>query len=81
MRDLVLLSLSLGIAAAYAPSVTSDTHSDRDWEAYKSKYKKSYRDEEDEAARHALFNTAKTYVLSPQKKDKPQHAEPPGDHP
>ena len=62
MRDLVLLSLSLGIAAAYAPSVTSDTHSDRDWEAYKSKYKKSYRDEEDEAARHALFNTAKARV-------------------
>ena len=43
MRDLVLLSLSLGIAAAYTPSGTSDTHSDRDWEAYKSKYLKYLR--------------------------------------
>ena len=57
-----LLSLSLGIAAAYAPTDTSDTNPTRDWEAYKSKYKKSYRDQDDEAARHALFITAQARV-------------------
>jgi len=57
-----LLSLSLGIAAAYAPTDTSDTNPNRDWEAYKSKYKKSYRDQDDEAARHALFITAQARV-------------------
>ena len=60
MRGVVLL-LSLGIAAAYAPPDTSDTNP-RDWEAYKSKYKKSYRDQDDEAARHALFIMATARV-------------------
>jgi len=58
----VLLSLSLGIAAAYAPTNTSDSNPNRDWEAYKSKYKKNYRDQNDEATRHALFITATARV-------------------
>jgi len=47
-------------AAAFSQTATAPV--DKEWEAYKSKYKKSYKDKTEEASRHALYNTAKTRV-------------------
>jgi C1A family cysteine protease len=58
---MMLCSVSVAIsAAAYAPNV--DKPVDQSWEDYKAKYKKTYKDADDENARYALFNTAKTRV-------------------
>ena len=58
---MMLCSVSVALsAAAYAPNV--DKPVDQSWEDYKAKYKKTYKDADDENARYALFNTAKTRV-------------------
>lgn len=51
----------LMMAAAGSTLAMPATH-DPEWEAYKAKYKKHYKDADDEAARHSLFKVAKARV-------------------
>jgi len=52
-----------GILAAHAaPAVETVETVDKDWEAFKLKYKKSYKSADDETARHALFTVAQARV-------------------
>jgi len=52
-----LLTFALLAAASALPAI-----SDPEWEAYKSKFKKHYKDSDDEAARYSLFTVSKTRV-------------------
>jgi C1A family cysteine protease len=67
LRALLLLTIA-SLAAAYsAPHATGKgappaTGKDPEWEAFKKKYKKSYKDADDEAARHGMFKTAQARV-------------------
>ena len=67
LRILSLLALASSAAAYSAPHATGKgappaTGKDPEWEAFKKKYKKSYKDAGDEAARHGMFKTAQARV-------------------
>jgi C1A family cysteine protease len=53
-----LLVALFGVDAAPAPAA------DPEWEAYKSKYRKSYKTSDEEEARHGLFTVSKARVAS-----------------
>jgi hypothetical protein len=52
----------LYFALLVATSLALPAQPDPEWEAYKAKYKKTYKDADDENARHSLYQTSKARV-------------------
>ena len=60
----VILCLAVVVASSALPEAVEITTAikDKDWEEYKHKFKKTYKDADDEKKRHSLFNVAKARV-------------------
>ena len=57
-----VLFLTLALGAALVTALPSSEGEDPAWEAFKSKYKKTYESPDDENSRHALFTVAQYRV-------------------
>jgi len=57
----MMYPLAVAFAVAFASEDTTYKN-DPSWDAFKLKYKKHYKDSDDESARHSLFTVAKTRV-------------------
>ena len=58
-RVWLVCSLLVDLASSYSPP---SAVGDPEWEHFKARYKKTYKDSDDEAARHSLFKVAKARV-------------------
>ena len=56
----IATALALPLVAAFSPQGAAPH--DPAWDAFKAKYKKSYKDADDEAARYSLFKSAEARV-------------------
>jgi C1A family cysteine protease len=54
------IALALPLATAFSPQAAAPH--DPAWDAFKAKYKKSYKDDDDESARYSLFKAAEARV-------------------
>ena len=50
------------MAMATVAALPAEMHKDPEWDAFKAKYKKHYKDSDDEAARYSLFRVSKARV-------------------
>ena len=67
---LYMYKLTVALAIAGTAALVEEARTDPEGEAYKATYKKTYVDDDDEAARYQIFQDSKTRVATLNKANK-----------